>query len=142
MLLDTNIVSEIWRDRPHPFVLTWLDDQPEQKLFICTPVIAELRYGIDRLHGSRRKDRLMAAFETLLADGYRGRILVFDIDAATHFGRIRADRDRLGRPVEPIDAMIAAIALANRMPLVTRNSSDFSDIGLDVIDPFSVDPSP
>lgn len=141
MLLDTNIVSEIWRDTPHHLVLAWLDDQPEQKLFICTPVIAELRYGIDLLDDGRRKDRLTSAFEMLLADGYRGRILFFDTDAAIHFGHIRAGRDRLGRPIDPIDAMIAAIALANRMPLVTRNTNDFLDIGLDLINPFAIEPN-
>ena len=137
MLLDTNVVSEIWRDSPDPLVLTWLDSWPEQQLFICTPVVAELRYGVDRLRDGARKDRLIAAFETLCTSGYRGRILLFDLDSAICFGRLRADRDRIGRPIEPIDAMIAAIALANRMALVTRNVQDFSDIGLDLINPFS-----
>jgi predicted nucleic acid-binding protein len=139
MLLDTNIVSEIWRDSPDPLVLAWLDSQPEQQLFICTPVVAELRYGVDRLRDGGRKDRLRAAFETLCTSGYRGRILSFDLDSAICFGRLRADRDRIGRPIEPIDAMIAAVALANRMALVTRNVQDFSDIGLDLIDPFTAD---
>jgi predicted nucleic acid-binding protein len=139
MLLDTNVVSEIWRDSPNPFVAAWLDSQPEQHLFICTPVVAELRYGVDRLRDGGRKDRLRAAFETLFTEGYRGRILSFDLDSAICFGRLRADRDRIGRPIEPIDAMIAAIALANRMSLVTRNVQDFSHIGLDLIDPFSAD---
>jgi toxin FitB len=139
MLLDTNVVSEIWRDSPNPVVLAWLDSQPEQQLFICTPVVAELRYGVDRLRDGGRKDRLRAAFETLCTDGYRGRILSFDLDSAICFGRLRADRDRMGRPIEPIDAMIAAIALTNRMSLVTRNVQDFPHIGLDLIDPFSAD---
>jgi predicted nucleic acid-binding protein len=139
MLLDTNVVSEIWRDSPNPSVMAWLDSQPEQHLFVCTPVVAELRYGVERLHDGKRKDRLRSAFETLFTNGYRGRILSFDVESAICFGRLRADRDRIGRPVEPIDAMIAAIALANRMALVTRNIQDFSDIGLDLIDPFSAD---
>ena len=138
MLLDTNVVSEIWRDSPNPCVMAWLDSQPEQQLFICTPVLAELRYGVERLRDGRRKDRLTGAFEKLCA-GYRGRILSFDLESAICFGRLRADRDRLGRRVELIDAMIAAIALANRMILVTRNVQDFSEIGLELIDPFSAD---
>jgi predicted nucleic acid-binding protein len=139
MLLDTNVVSEIWRDSPNPRVVSWLDSQPEQQLFICTPVVAELRYGIDRLPDGGRKDRFRSAFETLCTSGYRGRVLSFDLDSAIWFGHLRADRDRIGRPIEPIDGMIAAIALANRMALVTRNVQDFSDIGLDLINPFSAD---
>ena len=141
MLLDTNVISEVWRDKPNPLVMAWLDSQREEQLFVCTPVIAELSYGIELLNDGKRKNRLSSAFTALFTEGYRGRILSFDAEAAVQFGRIRAQRDRIGRPVEPIDAMIAATALANRMPLVTRNVHDFSDIGLDVIDPFSADPS-
>jgi predicted nucleic acid-binding protein len=139
MLLDTNVVSEIWRDNPNPSVLAWLDAQPEQNLFVCTPVVAELRYGIERLADGSRKKRLISAFEKLCTDGYRGRILSFDLESAICFGHLRADRDRLGRPIDLIDAMIAAIALANRMALVTRNIQDFFEIGLDLIDPFTAD---
>ena len=137
MLLDTNVVSEVWRDTPNPRVMAWLDRQFEEQLFVCTPVIAELRYGIELLNEGRRKRLLSSALTALFKEGYRGRTLSFDVEAAGHFGRIRAQRDRVGRPVEPIDAMIAGIALANRMPLITRNVHDFSDIGLDVIDPFT-----
>src|SRR3954451_844872 len=139
MLLDTNVVSEIWRDNPNPSVLAWLDAHPEQNLFVFTPVVADVRYGIERLADGSRDKRLISAFEKLCTDGYRGRILSFDLESAICFGHLRADRDRLGRPIDLIDAMIAAIALANRMALVTRNIHDFFEIGLDLIDPFSAD---
>jgi predicted nucleic acid-binding protein len=73
-----------------------------------------------------------------LIEGYRGRVLNFDVVAAMQFGRITATRARLGRRLEPMDAMIAAIALGNRMALATRDTGDFLDIGLELIDPFAI----
>lgn len=140
MLLDTNIISELWRDEQQANVLGWLDRQGQDRLFICTPVIAELNYGLERLPDSRRKQRLLEALDELL-EGYRGRILSFDVGAAVYFGRVRAIRDRLGRSVATIDAMIASVALANSVPLVTRNTPDFTGLGLTLIDPFAADPS-
>src|ERR1700712_5594512 len=116
MLLDTNVISEVWRDMPNPLVMAWLDSQREEQLFVCTPVIAELRYGIELLNDGKRKNRLSSAFTALFTEGYRGRILSFEVEAAVNLGCIRGQRDRTGHPVEPIDAMIAGIALANRMP--------------------------
>jgi hypothetical protein len=136
MLLDTNVVSEMWRPRPDPRVNDWLNAQAAAQLYICTPVLAEIRAGIERLQPGPRRSFLAAMSDKLIGEGYQGRILDFDIAAAMDFGRITAQRVRLGRRLEIMDAMIAAVALANRMTLVTRNLSDFSEIGLDLIDPF------
>ena len=141
MLLDTNVISEMWRARPDVRVTTWLNAKNFDQLFICTPVLAEIRSGIERLDAGPRRQYLERMAGDLIETVYRNRILDFDIDAALIFGRISAQRQRSGRRIELLDGMIAATALANRMPLVTRNVHDFSDIGLDVIDPFSADPS-
>jgi predicted nucleic acid-binding protein len=138
MLLDTNVVSEMWRPRPDPRVNTWLNAQVSARLYICTPVLAEIRVGIERLPQGPRKTFLSGMSDRLIADGYRGRVLELDLAAAMEYGRITAHRERLGRRLELMDALIASIALVNRMTLVTRNISDFSDIGLDLIDPFAV----
>ena len=137
IILDTNVISETWRLNPHPAVMAWLNAQAIESQYICTPVIAELRYGIERLATSSRKQYLSAAVDRLV-EGYRGRVLNFDVAAAMQFGRITAARARIGRRLEPMDAMIAAIALGNRMALTTRDTEDFLDIGLELIDPFAV----
>lgn len=136
ILLDTNVVSELWLPQPNPTVMRWLDAQALQSQYLCTPVVAELRFGIERLVDGSRKQRLGDAAERLFA-GYRGRILSFDIAAAEQFARISVLRERKGRRLETMDAMIASVALANRMALVTRNTQDFLDIGLELIDPFT-----
>jgi predicted nucleic acid-binding protein len=98
-----------------------------------------LRFGIERMAHGSRKGRLSGAAERLF-EGFRGRILNFDMAAAQQFARISVDRERIGRRLEPIDAMIAAIALVHRMTLVTRNIYEFADIGLELIDPFAQAP--
>lgn len=135
ILLDTNIVSETWRPQPSPVVRAWLDAQAADQLFLCTPVLAELLFGAERLVAGSKKDRLIARIAKLQA-GFEDRILAFDIDAAAAFGRIAAQREQAGRRMEPLDAMIAAIAVAHGMKVATRDTSDFADIGLDVINPF------
>jgi predicted nucleic acid-binding protein len=136
ILLDTNVVSELWRPIPDPTVMSWVNAQPTATQYLCTPVVAELRFGIERLTEGSRKQRLKEAAERLFA-GYRGRILNFDVAAAEQFARISVRRERMGRRLEPMDAMIAAVALAHRMILVTRDTNDFLDTGLDLIDPFA-----
>ena len=135
ILIDTNVVSETWRPQPSFVVLTWLDAQTKDALFLCTPVLAELRFGAERLPPGSKRDRLRARIDELEA-GYRDRVLPFDIGAASAFGVIGAQRERNGRRMEPVDAMIAAIAVAHGMKLATRDATDFADIGLDVINPF------
>jgi hypothetical protein len=136
ILLDTNVVSELWRPQPSAAVRDWLDAQDDAFLFICTPVLAELHFGAERLPTGRRKELLHALINHVEIFGFRERILAFDIAAASAFGTIAAQRERAGRRMEPLDAMIAAIALANGMHLATRDTNDFADIGLQLINPF------
>jgi predicted nucleic acid-binding protein len=139
IIVDTNIVSEPYRPRPDPNVRAWIDAQGTSTLFTCTPVLAELRFGYERLDRSARKDRLGAYIERVENDLYRGRILSFDLAAAAHYAKIATRRERLGKRIEQMDALIAAIALAHGASVATRDVDDFSNIGLEVINPF--DPS-
>jgi predicted nucleic acid-binding protein len=135
ILLDTNVVSETWRPQPSRTVQAWLDAQPKDTLYLCTPVLAELRFGAARLPPGSKKDRLTVRID-LLEAGYMDHIRTFDIESASAFGIIGARRELAGRRMEPLDAMIAAIALTNGLKLATRDTDGFADIGLDVINPF------
>ena len=136
ILLDTNVVSEGWRPRPDPRVVAWLNAQAANAVYLCTPVLAELRYGVERLDVGPRKSRLRAWVDRLETQTYPGRILALDLTATHEFGRLSAMREKIGRRIEPMDALIAAIALANHMALATRDTNDFADLGLDLINPF------
>jgi toxin FitB len=136
ILLDTNVVSEGWKPRPSAAVISWLDAQAPQELYLCTPVLAELRYGVARLPPGKRRERIEAWVNRLEAEIYRDRILMLDADAAAEFGRLAAIRERLGRRMEPMDALIAGIAASQGASIATRDTADFDGIGIDLVNPF------
>ncbi len=124
------------RPSPFPAVVEWLDAQPAEQLFISAVTKAEIELGLALLPEGRRKNELMkAAKEIFLL--FDGRNLPFDTAAAQEYALIVAARMKAGRPVSVEDAQIAAIARANNLRLVTRNSKDFERIdGLIVINPW------
>jgi len=140
IVLDTNIVSEPARPRPDERVIAWLDAYGWSEAFLCTPVLAELRYGLERLPQGGRRKRLTEWIRRLEEEILADRILVLDRPAAHEFGRIVAHRDRLGRPIGTMDALIAAIAITHRARLATRDATGFNDIGLELVDPFAPGP--
>ena len=136
ILLDTNIISETLRPRPDARVLRWLDGRAKMDFWLCTPVIAELRYGAAILPEGRRRDALFAAWDRLEDDKFAGRILTFDRLAARHYAELSARRRALGKSIASMDAMIAAIASAHSMTLATRNIQDFVGLGIPLVNPF------
>lgn len=136
IILDTNVVSEVWRTQPDHAAMAWLDAQPADTLFLCAPVLAELSYGMARLPDGGRKKRFRAAIERLETDLYRGRVLPFDAEAARQYGAVAAHRSSIGRPMSQMDGLIAAIALCHGARLATRNVHDFDGLGLELINPF------
>jgi toxin FitB len=138
ILVDTNIISEAMKLRPDSAVRAWMDDQGSDLLYLCTPVLAELRYGIERLPRGRRKNLLSAGLDQLEDELFRGRILSFDVVAAGHYGRLMVKREQQGRRLEQMDGLIAAIAVANGAAVATRDESDFAGLGLEVINPFAL----
>ena len=136
ILLDTSVVSEGWKPKPNPQVVAWLNAQPADSVYVCIPVFAELRFGVELLDPGPRKDRLQAWVDRLETEVYQGQILTLDLLAAHEFGRLAARLQKSGRRMDPMDAMIAAIASAHGMTLATRDTQDFADLGLDLINPF------
>ena len=137
ILLDTNVVSEATRVSPDTHIREWFDRQSAQDLFLCTPVLAELHYGIERLAPGKKRNLLEKAISELEEQGFRDRILFVDSEAAHEFGRLVAMRERSGRPIKTMDALIAAIALVHHATIATRDISDFEHLGLSLVNPFS-----
>ena len=138
ILVDTNIVSEAMKLQPDRAVTAWVNAQAWDSLYLCTPVLAELRYGIERLARGRRKNLLAAGLDRVENELYHGRILSFDQAAAVNYGRLTVNREQQGRRMEQMDALIAAIALTHGAIIATRDARDFADLGLEVINPFDL----
>lgn len=136
ILLDTNIISEMMRPSPTIEVMTWLDAQKKEALFISSVTIAEITYGLHILpEGKRRKD-LLDAFQQIITKLFKYRILTFDERAAYVYGEIMGHRKKLGKPLSVPDGQIAAIAHLNNAILATRNVRDFNHCHLKLINPF------
>lgn len=139
-LIDTNIVSELMRERPNAAVLAWLDAGRRNRLFLSSISVMELHYGLARLADGRRRQQLEAALAAVISEDFAGRILGFDTAAAEQAGRLQAQREAVGRPVEVRDTMIAGIALANGIGIVTRNIGDFHGLDVPLVNPFDARP--
>ena len=136
IVLDTNVISETMRRVPNAAVVEWLDSQPANDLFLCTPVLAEIYYGVARLDESMRKSNLLRSYRQIVAEVFEGRILPFDAPAAEAYGELVAELESEGNPITVIDAMIAAIAQSNAATLATRNMAHFTKTGVTLVNPF------
>ncbi|MFZ5693039.1 MAG: type II toxin-antitoxin system VapC family toxin [Pseudomonadota bacterium] len=139
IVLDTNVVSETMRATPQPSVVDWLNSKDEMELFICAPVLAELRYGEQLLPAGRRRNALSAAIDQVEHKAFRGRILPFDQAAASVYARLAAMRKSKGLPLNQMDGLIAAITASQNAVLCTRDEDGFAELGLAVINPFKVE---
>lgn len=136
IILDTNVISEGFRIHPSSVVRAWLDRQEPSELFLCAPVLAELRYGVERLPAGRRRTELDRLVTSAEEDLFANRILPLDRESAHEFGRVVAKRASVGRPILPMDGLIASIAIANGMAIATRDSDDFTGLGIELVNPF------
>jgi predicted nucleic acid-binding protein len=135
IVLDTNVVSELMRADPAPAVLAWLRQNSGAGLYTTAVTVAEIRYGIAQLpEGQRRESLHQAANEVFAA--FPRQVLPFDLAAASSYADVVAGRDRAGQPIDGFDAQIAAICRSHVAALATRNTRDFTDTGIEVIDPW------
>lgn len=136
-VLDTNVLSELMAPAPSSRVLAWISRQRfTGELCLTTINVAEILYGIELLPKGKRRDGLLSEAEAMFAEDFAGRILPFDEQAARSFAKIAAERRLQGRPITEFDAQIGAIARANGAVLATRNTSDFENCGVRLINPW------
>ncbi len=137
IILDTNVISETMRPAPEPTVVAWLNRQDSLSLFLTTPTIAEVHYGIEALPNGKRRRALSDGFDRMLREAFEGRILTFDLGAAKRYGLVMSARRARGRPLSVVDGQIAAMALDRHAVIATRNVRDFEGCGVEVVDPFA-----
>lgn len=137
ILLDTDVVSALFRLDLEPDVRAWLDNQTLDQLFTCTITVYEIQRGIERMTRGRRRQRLEGQLATLLNHVFKGRLIAFDTDAALATARYQSAREARGRPIDMADAMIAGVCLSQGAALATRNIRHFTGPELNLINPWS-----
>ncbi|MEU4240701.1 type II toxin-antitoxin system VapC family toxin [Actinoplanes sp. NPDC026619] len=135
IVLDTNVVSELMRAAPAPAVIAWLQQTSSTGLYTTSVTVAEIRYGIARLPDARRKHDLSQAANEIFA-AFPRQVLPFDLAAATAYADVVAAREADGNPISGFDGQIAAICRSRAATLATRNTKDFIDTGITLIDPW------
>jgi predicted nucleic acid-binding protein len=138
IILDTNIISELFRKVPAPQVMTWLAGQPVQELVTTSITIAELRFGAQSLPKGKRRDTLNAQITVMLKKQLIGTVLPFGQEEAEMYGGLAADLRRRGVAIGMADKMISSITLLQDATLATRNTKDFLPCGVKVVDPFNI----
>ena len=131
-LLDTNVVSELRRTKPHGAVLAWISAIAEAELNISAVTLGELQAAIEL---TREQDIAKAQALQVWVDSVAATYKVLPMDGAAFrlwATLIHRQSDTLNE-----DAMIAAIARIHRLTVVTRNVADFAGFGVKVLNPFT-----
>ncbi len=131
-LLDTSIVSELRKPKPHGGVVAWVSAQEATSLYVSAMTIAELQRGVEmtRERESEKALQIEAWLEQLT---YTGQVLAMDAAVCREWARLMHRRS--AALVE--DAFIAATATVHRMVVVTRNVRDFKIFGVQTLNPFN-----
>jgi predicted nucleic acid-binding protein len=136
IVLDTNVISEIFRSRPDARVVEWLGAL-NGDVAVTAVTIAELLAGVQRLPDGRRKWDLRAGVDATLRPYRETRsVLSFDEAAAEAFAEILTARESAGPPISMADAQIASICRVHGAVCATRNTKDFAGTGVELLNPW------
>ena len=131
-LLDTNVVSELRKSRPHGGVVAWLQSLEDAQVFVSAVTLGEIQAGIELTREQDpQKAQEIEAWLALVASAYNA--LPMDAAAFTAWAKLMHRKsDTLYE-----DAMIAAIAQVHGLKIATRNVADFQALGFEVFNPFT-----
>jgi predicted nucleic acid-binding protein len=131
-LLDTNVVSELRKPRPHGAVIAWIQSVPDNELFISALTLGELQAGVERIRQQdREKAASIEAWIEQLSESYE--VISMEGSMFREWARLMAGQsDHLLE-----DAMIAATARVRGLVVATRNVRDFRPFGVKVLNPFT-----
>jgi len=131
-IVDANLLSEATKPDPAPQVLDWL--RLNEQNFAVTPVVlGELEYGVLLLPASRRKKQLELWFEKIRSTAH---CLDFDSKVASSWAHLLAHLKSKGHAMPIKDSLIAASAIAHNLTVATRNTRDFKNARVPLINPF------
>ncbi len=135
-LLDTCIISELIKKSPSSKLIKWFSTIDENQLFISVLTIGEIHKGIEKLPGSKKKNKLHKWVNHDLKERFKNRILDFDLKSATIWGKTQAHSEMQGKSMPAIDGQIAATGIRYDLTVVTRNIKDMEISGVMLFNPW------
>jgi toxin FitB len=132
-LLDTDVVSQATKERPHAGVLCWIDEQDEEDLFLSVATLLEIRTGIELTSEGKKREKLEAWLLYELPERFDDRIIPVERHVADLTGRLIARSRNEGWKMESMDALIGATAMVNEMGLATLNRDHFERLDLELV---------
>jgi len=130
-LLDTNVISELRKAKPHGAVLAWIGTLRSEEVFLSVVTIGELQVGVEltRKQDEQKANDIEQWIDTLVRDA---QILPMDTLCFREWARLMQKRPNEMKA----DAMLAATARVHRLVLATRNESDFEEFHVELLNPF------
>ena len=135
-LVDTNVPSELTRDRPDAQVAAFLTNAGKENVFLSVMTVGEIGKGIALLPPGRRREFLQSWLDNDVRPWFTGRILPITEAIAEHWGQLAASAQQRGLTLAVVDGVIAATALVHGLTLVTRNVKDFAGLDVDILNPW------
>jgi predicted nucleic acid-binding protein len=136
ILIDTNVISELWKAEPNPDVLAWIDAQTIETLYLSAVTVAELRFGLATMQEGKRRTIYQERLEKEVLPTFAGRVLPFDLDASQAYADLMARARARGKAIGKADGYIAATATACHLMVATPDISPFEAAGLKIVNPW------
>jgi predicted nucleic acid-binding protein len=135
-LLDTCLLSEVWKTSPNGGVVAWLGTSVEDELFLSVLSLGEIKKGIDRLAEGKKKERLLRDYGALRSR-FSTRVLSVNDVVAERWGELAAKAQKGGHHLHVVDGLLSATALVFGLTLVTHNVGDFAMTPAPLLDPWT-----
>ncbi len=141
-LIDTNVVSEMMRPAPETRVAAFLDSISDEGIGLASITVWEVLDGIGRLAPGRRRTDLAQRFRDILGELFEDRIIDWTLADAQACAQIMEDKRRRGEALDDHvpDAFLAAAAATRGLAILTRNTGEFRNTGVVVVDPWTAVP--
>ena len=136
ILIDTNVISELWKAQPNPGVLAWVDAQTVETLYLSVITVAELRFGLATMPEGKRRTIYQERLENEVLPTFTGRVLPFNLDASQAYADLMARAQVEGKAIGKADGYIAATASACGLMVATRDIGPFEAARLKIVNPW------
>lgn len=135
-LLDTCVISEVIKREPNKNVISWLQAQNEDDLFLSILTFGKIQKGIQKDSDQSRKKKLKIWVEEDLKKRFENRIIPIDLKVVTNWGSIQGLAELAGRTMPTLDGLIAVSGLTYNCVVATRNTSDMEQSTAELFNPW------